>query len=306
MNELAQRLHEAAITLENDAEFHNAYTVLDNCSYADARSLIHGHGKRLGLRAHVAVAESREQLRRYFDETYNLSETRYCSTNSLVGTPTIEFWKDSVREGREVAEATDSKPTFVIGQLWDTSFVNRDVFTRERHGKPWTEAELDRLEDLFLAHTGLEEIAIMLKRPASGIVTKLTEHFRFLYRQDLGDFKYQYVISTHAVQRELELSVKDHTTKAQQHFDKVDVALTEKEPIMNKTAIIEVTTKTLVNGTDVKELDDSAIYDLIAQQEAEIKRLEAIENKPKKLVAEIEKRRAGIKALVDYLDSKAD
>lgn len=38
----------------------------------------------------------------------------------------------------------------------------------------------------------------------------------------------------------------------------------------------------------------------------QIKRLEAIENKPKKLVAEIGERRAGIKALVDYLDSKAD
>jgi len=306
MNELAQQLHEAAITLENDAEFHNAYTTLNNCSYADARSLIQYHGRRLGLNAHVKDAGSREQLRRYFDETYNLSEARHCNTNSLADLPTIEFWKDSVREGREAAKATDSKPTFVIGQLWGTSFVNRDSFIRERHGKPWTEAELNRLEDLFLAHVDLEKIAIMLMRPASGIVAKLANELHFLQRQDLGDYKCQYVISPHAVRRELELSVKDHTTKAQQHFNKVDAALTKKEPIMNKTAIIEVTTKTLVNGTDVKELDDSAIYDLIAQQEAEIKRLEAIENKPKKLVAEIEKRRAGIKALVDYLDSKAD
>ena len=67
---------------------------------------------------------------------------------------------------------------------------------------------------------------------------------------------------------------------------------------------IEITTKTLINGVDVKDYTDSQIYTLIAGQEADIKELEKIEAKPKKLVAEIEKRKAGIAALVTYLDSK--
>jgi len=78
----------------------------------------------------------------------------------------------------------------------------------------------------------------------------------------------------------------------------------KEEPIMNTTNAIEVTTKTLVNGQDVAGMSDSSIYELIAAQEAKIAELDAIKTKPKKLVAEIEKRQAGIAALVAYLDSK--
>jgi hypothetical protein len=67
---------------------------------------------------------------------------------------------------------------------------------------------------------------------------------------------------------------------------------------------IEVTTKTLVNGQDIATMKDADIYDLIASQEREIGKLESISNKPKRLVTEIEKRQAGIAALVAYLDSK--
>ena len=283
MNELAQQLHEAAITLENDAESHKAYTVLKNCSYSDARGLIQYHGRRQGLNKHVYSRESREQLRRYFDETYNLSETRYLSMNSLADIPTIEFWKDSVREGREVAKATDSKPTFVIGQLWDTSFESRDNVKRARHGKVWEQSELGIAADMFCAGYSLEQICVRLQRPALGVLNQLCE-LELLRRERPHPARWDHVYIVRSLNR----------------------PTTPKEITMNKTAIIEITTKTLVNGIDVKDLDDSAIYDLIARQEAEIKRLEAIENKPKKLVAEIEKRRAGIKALVDYLDSKVD
>lgn len=86
--------------------------------------------------------------------------------------------------------------------------------------------------------------------------------------------------------------------------DQPHVTFDTKEPTMNKTAIIEITTKTLVNGQDVATMSDASIYDLIAAQEAEIERLSAIKAKPKKLMAEIEKRQAGIAALVAHLDSK--
>lgn len=79
---------------------------------------------------------------------------------------------------------------------------------------------------------------------------------------------------------------------------------TYQEILMNKTDIIKIETKTYVNGTDVATLSDSEIYSLIAAQEAQVEELEKIKTKPKKLVNEIEKRKAGIQALVDYLDSK--
>lgn len=76
---------------------------------------------------------------------------------------------------------------------------------------------------------------------------------------------------------------------------------TTKDNTMNSIAI---TTKTLVNGQDIAGLSDSQVYDMIAQQEAEIAKLSAIVNKPQRLVAEIDKRQAGISALVAHLDSK--
>lgn len=70
--------------------------------------------------------------------------------------------------------------------------------------------------------------------------------------------------------------------------------------------IITITTKTLVNGQDIADFSDAQIFAMIRDQEKLIDQLNEIKNKPKKLVAEVEKRQAGIKALVEYLDSKPD
>lgn len=75
-------------------------------------------------------------------------------------------------------------------------------------------------------------------------------------------------------------------------------------PVSNKPLTIE--TKTYVNGVDIATLSDSAIYDRIASEEAKIAELDKIQAKPQRLHKEIEARRAGIQALVAYLDSKAD
>lgn len=77
-----------------------------------------------------------------------------------------------------------------------------------------------------------------------------------------------------------------------------------KESTMSKP--IEITTKTLINGSDIESRSDAELYDIIASEEKKITDLNKIENKPKRLIAEIEKRKAGIQALVNYLDSKAD
>lgn len=78
-----------------------------------------------------------------------------------------------------------------------------------------------------------------------------------------------------------------------------------EEQTMNAKAI-EITTKTYVNGQDIADMSDAQIYELLASEEMKIKELEKIENKPKRLRAEIERRSEGILALVKYLDEKQD
>jgi hypothetical protein len=54
----------------------------------------------------------------------------------------------------------------------------------------------------------------------------------------------------------------------------------------------------------VSTLDNSAIYQAIAAEEARIAKLKEISNQPKSLKAEIETAEAQLKALVTHLDAK--
>lgn len=77
---------------------------------------------------------------------------------------------------------------------------------------------------------------------------------------------------------------------------------TEKAQAMTKTITVEQ--RTFINGTDARSFNDAQLYDLIAQQEAAIADLDKIQNKPARLVDEIAKRKAGIDALVSFLNAK--
>lgn len=77
-----------------------------------------------------------------------------------------------------------------------------------------------------------------------------------------------------------------------------------KEPSEKPMSNIKIETHTFVNGNRIDGMKDDEIYCIIKQAEEKIVELENIKNKPKKLVAEIEKRQADIQKLVDYLDSK--
>ena len=70
------------------------------------------------------------------------------------------------------------------------------------------------------------------------------------------------------------------------------------------TSILTLTTKHYINGTNIASLSNSQIYNLIAQQEAAIKDLEAIANKPNSLTKEIADRKASIQTLVDFLNDR--
>lgn len=77
-----------------------------------------------------------------------------------------------------------------------------------------------------------------------------------------------------------------------------------KEITMN--AIIDITTKTLINGQDIANYSNAQLYEIIAQQEKKLAELDAIKNKPKALKKELADRQAGIDALVVHLDSRDD
>lgn len=74
----------------------------------------------------------------------------------------------------------------------------------------------------------------------------------------------------------------------------------KEQPIM-----LQITTKTLINGEDIAKKSDGDLFDAIAQAEAEIVKLEAIKTKPKALLAKIDELHAGIAALVTHMDARA-
>lgn len=82
------------------------------------------------------------------------------------------------------------------------------------------------------------------------------------------------------------------------------------KPKENTMHPFKLITKTFVSSADAKMQDvttltDDEIFDLIAQAEAEIAKLEAIKTKPKKLQQRINDLQAGITEITAYLDAKA-
>lgn len=78
------------------------------------------------------------------------------------------------------------------------------------------------------------------------------------------------------------------------------------DDIIKETTVSKLTfsTKFLINGSDISELDNANIYARISAEEKRIADLEKIDNKPKRLVAEITEAKATLKKLVDHLDAQ--
>lgn len=93
----AQKLHEAALMLENDGRFYADYCNWGRAHHAGTRrDAIALACRRLNLvTPHGAFYE---QLRRYFDNTWDMSPCDQSNdTASYTKDPTIEFWLDRVR-----------------------------------------------------------------------------------------------------------------------------------------------------------------------------------------------------------------
>ena len=67
---------------------------------------------------------------------------------------------------------------------------------------------------------------------------------------------------------------------------------------------ITVTTQVNINGVNADNYTDAQLFDMIRQQETEIKHLQALTNKPQSLLREIDTRQAGIDALVSFMNER--
>lgn len=161
---------------------------------------------------------------------------------------------------------------------FDTSFSRRDKERRERHGLPWTNDELAAMGRLFVDGVDLEGICKIMQRPADGVLAKLRSHgFISFSTHDCCD--YCLVIPTG----------KAATTE-------------QKETTMNRDNLIE--SKIFINGADATGMSDMEIFRLIAKTEGEIAKLSEIKAQSKKLTATIDKLKAEVAALAEYVDNR--
>lgn len=79
----------------------------------------------------------------------------------------------------------------------------------------------------------------------------------------------------------------------------------ENEMAQTANGAPAIETKIFIFGTDASTMSDDQIVDRIFDIEKEIASLEAVKNKPKKLVAKLQAMQDDIKALVEYVDGRA-
>ena len=70
------------------------------------------------------------------------------------------------------------------------------------------------------------------------------------------------------------------------------------------TPHITVTTQVNINGVNADTYSDATLFVMIQRQEAEIKNLRSITNKPQSLLTEIKTRQAGIDSLVAFMNER--
>lgn len=310
----AAQLHDAAITLENEAKFHDRYkTFAPKYNARERRELIAHFLMPCKIVGHDA--EDREHLRRYFDDIYGIPATNEYSIKDLLE---LKFWLDEVKYPNTQPWGLSEGSKFDVVFSNGVEINDRGHWTR--FGRPWNSDEVAHLKGLFWSGRNLEYICRAMERPPNGVLNKLVELRCLHYNTTVAEYtvtkktpansridKIEVEPDPDPVNRDAEpttspVEIAEHIDSAISHLTRVSNSL--KEILMNKTEIIKIETKTFVNGVDISTLDDASVYALIATQEAQIKELDKIETKPKKLTAEIEKRKAGVKALVDYLDSK--
>lgn len=295
------QLWDAALTLKNDGEFYRAYVTDRPAEFSkDRRNRINTALGRLNRR--IGSVEDREALRRYLDEVWGLPPARHATDNPINTAPVVEFWKEEVRN--PPAKKADPTPCALVpGDVWwkHTLWQGPDP---AKHGAFYTKEDVIAMVEMFYKGYSAPAIADSLGRKHNSIAAKLKEMRLLTFNGETNSW--HVACNLPPLQQIAARNPNPLPAGLADTFDPLfDQPQPTKETIMTAvTSIIDITTKTFANGLDISTMKDSDIYSMIASQEGEIEKLEAIKNKPKRLVAEIEKRKAGIKSLVDYLDSR--
>ena len=194
-----------------------------------------------------------------------------------------------------------SRP-FGIAYLSSEKNGGRDM---PNYGNNWTSAERDKLAFMFGRDYTLKDMCMTLRRPASGILSKLVAA-KLIHQTDTGYTRGpkpeclpvmnpcgEVYMPLPAESKPVTFNIlKEETMSAYEFAPKSAI----KAPV--------IATRTFIDGQDAESMTDSALFSRIAQLEDGIKKLELISNKPKKLLAQIEQHKQDITALVAYVDSR--
>ena len=100
------------------------------------------------------------------------------------------------------------------------------------------------------------------------------------------------------------ISVRSATNKLDESAKPLPPTPTPTPATNTMSKAITVTTQVNVNGVNADNYTDAQLFDMIRQQENEIKSLQALTNKPQALLREIDTRQAGIDALVSFMNER--
>lgn len=141
---------------------------------------------------------------------------------------------------------------------------------------------------------------------ANAVTTKLSGYFfqRYAGTTNLRAF-------TESLSNDLQLYMSSpiqNIGELADYADRISTASfpqTIPETAMSTTpAIPAIETRTFIFGDNAANMTDEQIFAGIAKIEAEIKKLDGVENKPKKLQAKIDAMKADIAKLVEYVDAR--
>ena len=327
------QLQEIALVLENEDGFYRQYggdrISSRNDTYGKRRTIIGewlvtvrtpwASPRTSGLPSWAGghIVEDRDQLRRYFDDRYCIPQTE---TNKYAGIPSLLI--------EDPPEPTEEPPMTWKEELIAARAAGETLQILGSDGGWYDEGSKGFANPFaFNSSGGKDHYRIKPKKPKAapltwqGALKAARERGAVLQRFRLGNWcdegtngfvseftfsseqsNYRIKPGTDPPEPTTDISILPADTATQFYAACPCSPTPVKEDIVTKP--ITITTTTFVNGIDISKMADGEVFDLIASEEAVIEGLKKIKAQPKKLVAEIAKREAGIAALVAYLDSK--
>jgi len=182
--------------------------------------------------------------------------------------------------------------------IFDASYQG-EAGTPINHGKRWDDNQERMLREGFTQGASLRLMCIRMGRAPSSILARLC----FMHLLTLDESTGEYRITNPTpdpvmLTDDLEVNPSAMIAAAR-------LLNSFNQPTENTMpAIATIEQRTLINGTNAADMSDKEIFKTIAKLESEVRVLEAVNTKPKKLVAAIAALQADIEAIVAYVDER--